>query len=46
MASVKGKVSQEVSPLSYMGLNVYDDFFPNHLSGTFARGQFFICFDD
>jgi len=32
MASVKGKVSQEVSPF--------------HLSGTFARGQFFICFHD
>jgi hypothetical protein len=31
---------------SYLGLNVYDDFFPNHLSGTFARGQFFICFRD
>ena len=31
---------------SYVRLNVYDDFFPNHLSATLAGRQLFVCFNN
>ena len=44
IASMKSNAGSRA--LLCVRLNVYDDFFPNHLSATLAGRQLFVCFNN